>query len=145
MCFRQVLEENLGKKVERSIIKGEQNPRWLISFENKNNFCFYCVFRLEFNNKVLTTSFCDIYPENDALTYYIKQLEGRKLISFDYSEQYDCILFFEDNYTARFFCNLFIENEEDKCSVNWKYNNPNKKEQYEFTEKFQLRRLDCKF
>lgn len=56
----------------------------------------------------------------------VRLIEGKKLLSYELSEQYDLVLYFDDNYCVRIFCSVSYSQTEDggTYDTNWIFNVP---------------------
>jgi len=114
LCFKTICSASVGGGAG-SIIKLELNS---------DDFLFiYCMWRLEHNNIVLSTSEDDSQAIIGLMSNTIKRIEEKSIIEVDISPQYDLTVFFEDNYKLRVFCNISYSNEGYS---NWEFCSPKK-------------------
>jgi hypothetical protein len=105
---------------------GSTGSLWLIDFDNKTSLYIYCTWRIEHNDNILTTSNDDTTPITGLLTKTVRELEGKKLIAFDLSKQYDLTLKFEDDYCVKIFCDISYSETENggTYDTNWDLSMP---------------------
>lgn len=121
--FVEFLNQCVGEVVIYSTSGGSVGSLWLIELENKNNFYIYCDWRIEQNNRVLATCTDDNTARIGLLSRSVRLIEGKKLLSYELSKQYDLILHFEDHYCVRVFCSVSYSETEDggTYDTNWRF------------------------
>lgn len=124
--FVEFLNQCIGEEVIYSTSGGSVGSLWLIELENKYNFYIYCDWRIEQNNRVLATCTDDNTARIGLLSRSARLIEGKKLLSYELSKQYDLILHFEDHYCVRVFCSVSYSETEDggTYDTNWDFSVP---------------------
>lgn len=118
------ISNSLNRKVVSSTSGGCVGALWLITFDNATHFYIECAWRLSKGNKVVVTDLDGFAPKTGRITTLVPLLEGRTLRSFSLSKFYDLILFFDEDYCVKVFCdklNFGTENGES-WDTNWEYN-----------------------
>lgn len=121
--FVEFLNQCIGEEVISSTSGGGAGSLWLIEFKNDDNFYIFCDWRIEQNMRVLATCTDDNTARIGLLSRSVRLIEGKKLLSYELSKQYDLILYFEDLYCVRVFCSVSYSQTEDGGSynTNWWY------------------------
>lgn len=124
MDIHKLLSLAVGKTVTRSNTGGAVGSIWVIEFENDSYFMIDCAWRVEYNEKVITTSNDDGTPHIGHMIVNTKKLTGNKLMSYTLSKQYDLILIFDNNFVVKVFCHMGFETEkmqDDDYDRNWDF------------------------
>ena len=126
MELEQFLERCIGKEVISSTSGGEAGFIWLIEFKDNSYFLIYCAWRLEQNEHVIATSTDNATADTGLLSRSVRLLEGKRLLSYELSEQYDLILYFDNNYCVRTFCFVSYSQTENggAYDTNWEFGIP---------------------
>lgn len=121
--YNILLKQILDKRVVNSISGGDAGSIWLIEFENDSYFLIYSAWRIEQNNQTKATYTDDDTDIIGLLSRSVKEIEGKKLLAYELSEQYDLNLFFEDNYNVKIFCLLSYSGTEngETYDTNWEF------------------------
>lgn len=117
------ISNSLNRKVVSSTSGGCVGALWLITFDNATHFYIECAWRLSKGNKVVVTDLDGFAPKTGRITTLVPLLEGRTLRSFSLSKFYDLILFFDEDYCVKIFCDKldFGTEHEDIYLNNWYY------------------------
>ncbi|WP_291583359.1 hypothetical protein [Bacteroides sp.] len=91
--YNILLKQILDKRVVSSISGGDAGSIWLIEFENDSYFLIYSAWRIEQNNQTKATYTDDDTDIIGLLSRSVKEIEGKKLLAYELSEQYDLNLF----------------------------------------------------
>lgn len=123
MDIHKLLAYSVDTKVTYSRSGGGAGAVWLIIFDNTAGIWINCTWRIEHKGHVLATEYDDSTAVVGRLSASVRQLEGKKLLSFELSKQNDLILFFEDGYCAKIFCNISFSSTENGATLdtNWVY------------------------
>lgn len=121
MDIHKLLSQAVDKTVTCSRTGGGVGSIWVIEFENDPYFMIYCSWRVESNEKVITTSNDDGTPHVGHMIVNTKKLIGNKLMSYTLSKQNDLILNFDNNFVVKVFCHMGFETE--KTQEDYKYEN----------------------
>lgn len=126
MEFEQFLERCINEEVLSSTSGGGVGSLWSIKFRDGTYFYVYCDWRIEQNKRVLATCTDDNTARVGLLSRSVRLIEGKKLLSYELSEQYDLVLYFDDNYCIRIFCSVSYSQTEDggTYDTNWIFNVP---------------------
>lgn len=124
--FIELLNQCIGEVVIYSTSGGGAGSLWLIRFRDSTYFYVYCDWRIERNNHVLATCTDDNTARVGLLSRSVRLIEGKKLLSYDLSKQYDLVMYFEDDYCVRIFCSVSYSETEDggTYDTNWIFNIP---------------------
>lgn len=124
MDIHKLLSLAVGETVVHSLTGGAAGSIWALRFENNSSFMIYCAWRIECNEKVITTSCDDATPLVGRMNVNVQKMTGKKLLSYTLSKQNDLILYFDYNFIIRMFCNIGLELENTKegcCDENWDF------------------------
>lgn len=117
-----LLKQVLNKRVVSSISGGDAGSVWLIELEDDSYFLIYTAWRIEQNNQTKAT-YTDDTDITGLLARSVKEIEGKRLLSYELSEQYDLNLLFEDNYNVKIFCLISYSGTEngETYDTNWEF------------------------
>lgn len=124
MDIHKLLSSAVGKTVIDSYKEEVHEIRsiLIIVLENEAYFNFYCSWRIECSEKVLAANI--VYEDGLAEQIVnVSTLIGRKILSYELSKQNDVILYFDNSFVVRIFCNAGFESNETKedfCTL-WDY------------------------
>lgn len=119
--FVELLNQCIAQEVISSTSGGGAGSLWLIKLANSNNIFIFCDWRIEQKMCVLAASTDDSTAITGLLSRSVRRIEGKKLLSYELSKQYDLILYFEDHYCVRVFCSVSYSQteDEDNSDTNW--------------------------
>lgn len=126
MQKNDLLERCINNEVVCCTSGGDNGFVWLIELKDDSYFLLYCEWRIEQNDHVIATSTDNSTADTGLLSRSVKLIEGKKLLSYELSEQYDLILYFDDNYCVRTFCFVSYSQTENggTYDTNWIYGIP---------------------
>lgn len=138
--YDSLLKQSINKKVIRSTSGGGAGSIWLITFDDDSYFFIYCNWRIEQNNRIKATCYDNNTAILGLLSRSVRELEGKKLLSYELSPQYDLNLFFEDNYNVKIFCSVSYTETENggTYDTNWEFGIPKINQTFHINNYFQI-------
>ena len=138
--YDYLLKQSIGKKVIRSTSGGGAGSIWLITLVDDSYFFIYCDWRIEQNNRIKATCYDVNTAVSGLLSRSVKELEGKILLAYALSEQYDLKLFFEDNYNVKIFCSVSYSETENggTYDTNWTFGIPRINQTFHINNYFQV-------
>lgn len=131
----------IAQPVVKSSAGGAAGSTLVLEFEDKSYIFIWCSWRIEQGTQVIVTSSDTISPtDNDSSpSGFIGEkspiLEGRKLINFNLTPQYDLEMFFDNEYKLRIFCDIGHSRED--YNINWELNIPTENISIEINNHFE--------
>ncbi|WP_206913425.1 hypothetical protein IGL98_001363 [Enterococcus sp. DIV0840] len=131
----------IAQPVVKSSAGGGAGSTLVLEFEDKSYIFIWCSWRIEQGAQVIVTSSDTISPtDNDSSPNgFIGEkspiLEGRKLINFNLTPQYDLEMLFDDEYKLRIFCDIGHSRED--YNINWELNIPTENISIEINNHFE--------
>jgi hypothetical protein len=128
IAMKNKLERLINQKVVKSSAGAAAGSSLIVEFEDESYLFVWCAWRIEQGKQVIVTSSDSISPtDNDNRpSGFIGEkspvLEGKKLLSFNLTPQFDLDLFFDNEYKLRIFCD--IGHSRDDYNINWELNIP---------------------
>lgn len=139
MKINDLLSMAIGQKVVYSRTGGGACSIWALRFEEKMRFMIDCAWRIEYGDIVLTTCGDDSTPLTGRMNKSVEKLIGSKLLSYELSKHKDLVLYFENDFVVRVFCDLGFEADirEDYPTPNWRFSVPSLNISVTITDFFQ--------
>ncbi|MTD38619.1 hypothetical protein GIX45_08255 [Erwinia sp. CPCC 100877] len=139
--MKDKLKSLINKSVVKSSAGGAAGSILVIEFEDTSYLFIWCTWRIEDGENVVVTSSDTILPteSNSSPNGFIGEkspiLEGRKLISFNLTPQYDLEMLFDNEYKLRIFCDIGHSRED--YNINWELNIPTENISIEINNHFE--------
>lgn len=126
MDIDKLLLHSVGAKVVSCEVGENTTSIWSIDFDNDSCFVIFSSWRLECDDLVLATEQDAPEVGEERILHYLKKIHGKRLLSFEISEQYDLILNFEDGYCVKTFSNISYFQTENggDWDANWRFGVP---------------------
>lgn len=128
MNIKEKLEDICSMLTTECITGGGAGSILKIKLEDSSYFFIYCVWRIEHYDIVLSTSDDSVDAIIGRMAKSAKLLENKRVLSVEMSKQYDLIIYFEDSYCLKVFCNVSYSRTENggTYDTNWELCLPNK-------------------
>lgn len=135
MNIKKIFEALTSKLVYKAVVGGGVGSIIKIELETNIYFFVYCIWRLEHDEIVLSTSDDDSTAVIGLMAMTIKQLEGNRIIRTELSSQLDLTLYFENNYILKLFCNMSYTSGDYS---NWELCDPDNNIVFTVNNKFKM-------
>lgn len=139
------MESKIKNLIAQTVVKssagGAAGSTLVLAFEDESYIFVWCSWRIEQGTQVIVTSSDTISPTdtdsspNGFIGEKSPILEGRKLINFNLTPQYDLVMLFDNEYKLRIFCDIGHSRED--YNINWELNRPTENISIEINNHFE--------